>query len=84
MTAVRVHTTLGPELLALPEVASLLGQEVHVTLVPARRVDVPPVATEFIEQCKAFVAAHGPGPTIEEVREMLSVIPGSLYDREDD
>ncbi len=81
MPAVRVRTTLGPDTLALPELAPLLGQEVEIRVRKVRkRAGRVPIDHEFLEQVRREMEAAGPVPTLEEVRAATAGIVGGIAD----
>jgi hypothetical protein len=83
MPIVRVRAVLGPDLLKLPELAPLLGQEVEVRV---RKARTPPTLESMIdhkyhEQCRREEAADPtPPPTLEEVRAMNASLGGLSAD----
>lgn len=68
MAAIRIRTTLESETLTLPELRPLIGKTVEIQVV--ERKPRKPRRRKPAE----------PVPTLEEVRAMLSHIPGKLSD----
>ena len=87
MPTVRVHTTLGPDTLKLPELAPLLGQEVEVRVRPVRKRKRLTADERYLEEVRRELEAGGPVPTLEEIRAMNAGLTGIsdqiIADRED-
>lgn len=91
MAAITIITMLDSATPSLPELAPFVGKKVKIRVREASDLDDLDdlIGHEYYAVCAAEVAAYGePIPSLEEAREMLSTIPGSLAadiiaDRED-
>lgn len=88
MQTVRIHATLGPDLLRRPELAPLLGQEVEIRVRRVRPSLDAMLDHRFVDQCRRReAAAKQPPPTLEDVRAANAGFGGIaeqiIADRED-